>query len=414
MIYFDNAATTPVLPEIADEIYKILVDDWGNPSSLHHKGFEAEKIINEAREDIAGILKVSPKTLYFVSCATEANNMAIRSALGNKRNSCDGVGEDLKHKNDIEKSKDNIVISPIEHSSIHALSRQLIDEGIEVRGAEVDNKGLVSITDIIEKVDENTKIVCVMHVNNEIGTIEPIMEIAEAVKKKNSNTKVLVDGVQGFGKIPIELKNSEIDYYTVSGHKIHAPKGIGMIYVKEGTNISPLLYGGVQEKGKRPGTENVAYIKALATALKMMAGNHEKILSLYDRAIERIGRIEGHLLISPENVYRYEKDTGTDKKIEPLASPYIINVGFSNVKAEVLLHFMEQKEMYVSTGSACAKNAPSHVLKAIKVPDKYLDGCIRISFQSQNSIDEIDPFFDVLEESINEIRSIVRASKAKR
>ena len=371
MIYFDNAATTPVHLEVADLIHRVLVEDWGNPSSLHRKGLEAERIMEQARESIADYLSVDSRCIYFTSSATEANNIAIRSAIRRKRGA-------------------NIVISSIEHSSIFSFSKTFREEGIEVRLLPVDSLGRINPDDLVNLVDKDTALVALMQVNNELGTIEPVEEVARLTKRINPFCLFLVDGVQGFTKIPLALTDSPIDYYTASGHKIHAPKGIGFLYVKRESPVQGLLTGGGQEKGIRPGTENVAYIAGLAKAVDLVATCDESLIADLNRgARERLTSLEDHIINSPED-----------------ASPYILNFAARGVKSEVVLHMMEQEEMYLSTGSACAGGALSHVLQAIHLPEDYLEGGFRLSFQSQNRLEELDPFFDRLFASIRRVRSI--------
>ncbi len=372
MIYFDNAATTAVDPRIADTVRDILVNHWGNVSSLHHLGVEAEKHLEKSRHTIARSLGVDDKTIIFTSCGSESNNMAIHNALVRCRS-----------------EKKNVVMSPIEHSSIFNLKKHLEDRGVEVRFLPVNEVGVVHPEDLASCVDENTAIVCVMFVNNELGTIEPIQELAKKTKEINPHALFHVDGVQGYGKVEINLGNSEIDSFSCSGHKIHAPKGVGFLYIRKGMDFEPLMIGGGQEFGIRPGTENVAYIAALAQAYELMQESH-RVEEIYRHAMERVDRMKGVRLNSPREG----------------ASPYIINIGVKGIKSEVILHMMEEEDMYLSAASACSKNARSHVLEAVHVPEEYIDGCLRISFQRMNTLEEVDPFFDKLEEKIEEVRAI--------
>lgn len=373
MIYFDNAATTPVIDSVVDRISEVLRNDWGNPSSLHRKGFEAEKIIQAAREDIARALHVKPKSIIFTSCATESNNTAIRSAIKGKT----GI---------------NIVYSAVEHASIDNLGKELAKEGVEVRVMGVNGHGQVNSADLEKLVDENTALVSVMQVNNELGTVEPVVEMAQMTKRMNPKTKFLVDGVQGFCKFPLDLAASQIDYYTASAHKIHGPKGIGLLYIKEGDALNPLMFGGGHEFGLRPGTENVAYIAGFAEAVKHVDDfDIEQIKQIRKHCLDRLAEIPDHIINSPED-----------------GSPYILNFALKDVKAEVLLHFMEQEDMYLSSGSACTGAHVSHVLEAINLDKSYIEGCIRISFLTENSVEEVDPFFDRLQVAVDQIRSLRR------
>ncbi len=372
MIYFDNAATTPVLPEISKVIEKALLEDWGNPSSLHRKGFEAEKIVREAEEVIAGVLGVDPKTLIFTSGATEANNTFLKGAVKGK--------------------KGNIIVSSVEHSSVLKTAMGLGGKELEVRQIPSDGHARISVSDAVDLVDENTLLVSCMQVNNELGTLEPIEEMAQAVKKKNPRTLFHTDGTQGFCKIPLDLKKSRIDAYSMSAHKIHGPKGIGFLYLRPGLSLPPLIEGGGQQEGKRSGTENVPYLAGFAAACqymeKFLKDHPEKIQKLHDAAVKEAMAMDRVHILSPlEGV-----------------SPYILSLGIEGIKAEVLLHFLEKKEMYLSTGSACSLGKPSSVIEACKVPPAYRDGVVRISFQTENTVEEIPPFFQEMKEAVQSIR----------
>lgn len=378
MIYFDNAATTPVDPAVIDVIHEVLQKDWGNPSSLHRKGYQAEKRLSAARESIAGILGTDAKSIYFTGSATDANNIAIRGSLKS------GTGQ-------------NIVISAIEHSSILNLAAQLEREGWEIRKIPVDSYGRVRWSEVDKLVDDYTALVAVMHVNNELGTIEPVAEIGQKLKEDHPEVRFLVDGTQALGKLSVRLSTLPIDFYTASGHKIMAPKGVGLLYVHPDAVLRPLEYGGGQERGLHPGTENVAYACGMAKALELMmqARTSEQydpnITEIHRRARARIARMQGVRLNSPED-----------------ASPYILNIAIEGIRAEVLMHFMEMEEMYLSSGSACSKGRASHVLEAIGIPDRLREGCVRVSFQRENRADEVDPFFDRMEEGIRMMRELQR------
>lgn len=373
MIYFDNAATTNLSQGAMDLIHQILTEDWGNPSSLHKKGIEAERHLEKARKILSDILGVKPKQLIFTSCATESNNTAIRSALYNKKDA-------------------NIVLSSVEHASIDTLAKNLARQGIEVRYLSVDQHGQIDRDQIQDLVDEKTGIFCLMHVNNELGTIYPVEEVASLVKEKNKRTKVLVDGVQAFAKIDFSLGASQIDFYSASAHKVHGPKGIGFLYIKDDSDFHPLMLGGGHENKKRAGTPNVAFAAGFAKAAQeeVEAQAYDHVVQLSKQARKRVEKIPDHIINSPAQ-----------------ASPYILNLGFKDIKAEVLLRFMEQEDMYLSSGSACAGNATSHVLQAIGLGDEFIDGCVRISFERKNTLEEVDTFFDRMEESIASIRKLI-------
>lgn len=370
MIYFDNAATSPIRQRVIDRIVSSFQNHWGNPSSLHKKGFEAEKAMDRARSSIASFFDVEKKSILFTSGATESNNMAIEGTIRGKE-------------------KENIVLTRVEHSSIYEKARSL--EGkIEVRYLKVDRQGRVDPKDLEKEVDEDTSLVCLIHVNNELGTIADLNMLSLIVKKKNPNCKLLVDGVQAFAKLPIDL-SQPIDFYSASGHKIHGPKGIGLLYVKDPKSFRPLLYGGGQEFALRPGTENVAYMEGLEEALLAMQEDGKDPRDLYQYARDRVKEIPYHVFNSPED-----------------GSPYILNVGFAGVKSELLLRFMEQEKMYLSSGSACNKGKKSRVLEAIGVEGNFIDGCIRISFSRDNRIEEAELFFDHMEQSIENIRKFMK------
>ncbi|MDY6085448.1 MAG: cysteine desulfurase family protein [Peptoniphilaceae bacterium] len=386
MIYFDNAATTPVLPEVRRVIDETLETLWGNPSSLHRKGFEAEKILRKARETVAGILRVDPKSVIFTSGATESINTVLR-------------GVAARHLMTRNGAPANVVISSVEHAAVEQTARALKDFGIDVRRASVDEAGRVDAADMAALVDAHTLLVGMMHVNNELGTIYPIADIVRAVKARKADVPVLVDGTQALGKLVVHPGELGCDYYVSSGHKIHAPKGIGLLYVRPGAFFRPLLTGGPQENGHRAGTENVPYIAGFAAALEAMEASREgdwnpTIVAINRSVRERLAASDARIL-SPEE-----------------ASPYILTAAFSGIKAEVLLHFMEREEMYLSSGSACSKGAPSRVLQAIRVPDAYADGAVRLSFGRENTLNEVDPFLDQLLAAVRQIQSLTGGHKA--
>lgn len=380
MIYFDNAATTPVHPEVAEVINHILLHEWGNPSSLHHIGFEAEKRMREAGRVLARGLGVDPSCLIFTSCASESNNTALWGAVRGKT----GV---------------NVVMAQAEHSSVEKTGLALREAGVEVRVIPVDWEGFVAPDQVAEAVDDKTALVTVMQVNNELGSRNDLAAIGPMVKAKNPKTLFHVDGTQAFGKLPVKLEEWKVDSYSASAHKIHGPKGVGLLYVRQGVNYPSLIAGGGQMGGRRAGTENVAYICAMAKAYDLVQAHvrdhKEEILAIYHRAMERIRALDGVRVNSPT---------------QPV-NPYIINFGLEGVRAEVLLHMMEGEEMYFSSGSACSKGQASPVIEAIGVPDAYKEGILRISFAMENSPDQVDPFFDALEKHVREIRKVTGWSK---
>ncbi len=384
MIYFDNAATTPVDPEVQAVIMNALREEWGNPSSLHRKGFAAEKRIKAARSEMAEGLGVDPSTLIFTSGASEGLNAVLRSAAMKARRK--------SRSHDLAGA--NLVLSAVEHAAVYETARSLEQEGMTLHVVPVDAFGRVSAEDVLDAVDDQTVLVALMHVNNELGTIMPVEEVGAALRERHPEVMYLVDGTQALGKMEVHPEQIGCDYYVGSGHKMHAPKGIGLLYRREGAPFYPLITGGPQENGQRAGTENVAYILGFAKAFKQMSSRRQKktwnpeIVSLSEAARQRALRMEGVRLNSPEQG----------------VSPYILNFALTGVRAEVILHFMEQKEMYLSSGSACSLGQPSRVLQAIGLPEAYREGALRLSFGSENRLEDVNPFFDALEEAVAQIR----------
>ncbi|WP_434688706.1 cysteine desulfurase family protein [Hungatella sp. SB206] len=381
-VYFDNSATTKVLPAVADLVLKVMTEDYGNPSAKHGKGMRAEQYIKEAAEIIAGTLKVSPKEIIFTSGGSESNNMALtRTAIANKR-----AG---KH----------IISTSIEHASVYNPLAYLEEQGFEVTYLPVDHDGHISLEDLENAIREDTILVSIMYVNNEIGAVEPVEEIAKRIKKKNPAILFHVDGIQAYGKFVIRPKRQGIDLLSVSGHKIHAPKGIGFLYVDSRVKIKPLIYGGGQQRGMRSGTENVPGIAGLGEAAREMYQNHgEKMKQLYelkDYMIKRLDEVEG---------------TTVNSLPGELSAPQIVSASFSGVRSEVLLHALEDKGIYVSSGSACSSNHPavSGTLKGIGVKQELLDSTLRFSFGVFNTKDEVDICIAALKELLPVLRRYQR------
>lgn len=388
MIYFDNAATTPVAADVAETIEKAFREQWGNPSSLHRVGFQAEKVLEEARGRMAEKLGIPLKSLIFTSGASEGLNTVLRGVATQAL-----LSQKMRAQTGSQTDAPNIVISAVEHAAVYQTAQILASYGIEVREIPVDATGQVTVADVEKRVDAHTLLVAVMHVNNELGTIFPVAEIATMLHQK-SRALFLVDGTQALGKLPVNLSKIGCDFYVASGHKIHAPKGIGMLYVRPGVKVSPLITGGPQEYGRRAGTENVPYILGFVQAFLAMEKRRgtsfdPAIVKLHEKALARAKVITGSRINSPA-----------------AGSPYILNIAFTGIKAEVLMHFMEMEEMYLSSGSACSKGKVSRILQAIHLPEAYLDGALRLSFSRENREEEVDPFFDRLETSIAQIRTI--------
>lgn len=381
-VYFDNSATTKVLAPVADLVMKVMTEDYGNPSAKHGKGMRAEQYIKEAAEIIAGTLKVSPKEIVFTSGGSESNNMAlIETAMANRR------------------AGNHIISTAIEHASVYNPLAYLEEQGFEVTYLPVDHNGHISLEDLERAVRRETILVSVMYVNNEIGAVEPVEEIAKLIHKINPAILLHVDAIQAYGKFVIRPKRQGIDLLSVSGHKIHAPKGIGFLYVDSRVKIKPLIYGGGQQRGLRSGTENVPGIAGLGAAAREMYRDHsERLKRMYeikDYMISRLGEVEG---------------TTVNSLPGDQSAPQIVSAGFSGVRSEVLLHALEEKGIYVSSGSACSSNHPavSGTLKGIGVKKELLDSTLRFSFGVFNTKDEVDYCISVLQELLPVLRRYQR------
>ena len=382
-VYFDNSATTRVLDEVKDLTVKLMTEDYGNPSARHRKGMEAEQYVKNAASQIAKTLKVKEKEILFTSGGTESNNMAlIGTALANQR-----AG---KH----------IISTRIEHASVYQPLAFLESLGFEVTYLSVDSEGHISLEELEQSIRPDTILVSVMYVNNEIGAIEPVEEIASLVHGKGKNIIFHVDAIQAYGKIVIRPKKQGIDLLSVSGHKIHGPKGVGFLYIDEKVKIKPLLYGGGQQRDLRSGTENVPGIAGLGLAAQEMYRDHEakigKITGLKDYFIDRALELE---------------DVTVNSQKGGLSAPQIVSLSFKGVRSEVLLHALEDKEIYVSSGSACSSNHPaiSGTLKAVGVKKELLDSTLRFSSGLFNTKEEIDYCMDVLKELLPVLRRYYRA-----
>ena len=380
--YFDNSATTKVLDSVRDIVVKTMTEDYGNPAAKHRKGMEAEQYIRDARKIIADTMKVQEKEILFTSGGSESNNIAlIGTAWANQR-----AG---KH----------IISTSIEHPSVYNPLGVLEELGFEVTILPVDHDGHISLKELEEAIRPDTILVSTMYVNNEVGAVEPVEEISKIIKAKNPSTLYHVDAIQAYGKYVIRPKKQGIDLLSVSSHKIHGPKGVGFLYIRNGVKIKPLIYGGGQQAGLRSGTENVPGVAGFGAAAKEMYTNHaekiQKLIELKDYMTDRLGEIEGTVINS--------------KKGEASA-PQIVSVSFEGVRSEVLLHALEDKGVYVSSGSACSSNHPgiSGTLKGIGVAQKLLDSTIRMSFGMFNTKEEVDYTIDVLKELVPVLRRYQR------
>ena len=382
LCYFDNSATTKCAPLVIEKMNEVMNEHYGNPSSLHNVGFDSEKMLSEARSIIAKSLKADEKEIIFTSGGTESNNMALLgSAMANKR-----AGR-------------HIITSSIEHASVNAPLKMLEELDYEITYLPCDNNGTVSISELEDNIRDDTILVSIMHVNNEIGAVQPIEDIGRIIKKHNSNCLFHVDAIQSFGKYAINPKKMNIDLLSVSGHKIHGPKGSGFLYIKQGTKIKPIIYGGGQERGLRSGTENVYSQCGLGVAVSLMRDNMEdnvkKLRTLKEHFVDRIKDMDFATINGLTNEQ---------------SAPNIVSVSIKDVRAEVVLHSLEEKEIYVSAGSACSSNKPaiSKTLQAINVPKEMLDKTVRFSFSIYNTIEEVDYACDVLEDIIPKLMKYTR------
>ena len=381
-VYLDNSATTMAYECVGDIVRKVMCEDYGNPSSMHAKGVEAEQYIKEAKETFAKLLKVEDKEIFFTSGGTESDNLALRG---------------VAHAN--QRAGKHLITSAIEHPAIINTMRHLEEEGFRVTYLPVDRYGRISLTALKEALCEETILVSVMYVNNEVGSVQPIQEAASIVKAYNKNILFHVDAVQGFGKYRIYPRKLKVDLCSVSGHKIHGPKGTGVVYIGENVKIKPIVYGGEQQKNVRSGTENVPGIAGLSLAAKTIYQDLDvkvaKMRSLKKHFIEGVSGIE---------------DTTIHGLYDETSAPHIISVGFAGIRSEVLLHALEEKGIYVSSGSACASNHPqvSGVLRGIGARQEFLDATLRFSMSEFTTLQEIDYTLDTLYNIVPRLRKYTR------
>ena len=364
-IYLDNSATTMCYPDVAELTNTIMTQDYGNPSSMHHKGLVAERYVRSATEKIAVTLRADSSEIIFTSGGTESDNLAlIGVARANVR-----MGRHL-------------ITTGIEHPAILETMKYLESEGFEVTCLPVDENGIVRLEDLENAIRSDTILVSMMYVNNEIGAVEPIAEAGALIKRVNPRTIFHVDAVQGYGKFRICPKNMGIDLMSVSGHKIHGPKGTGFLYIRSGIKISPIVYGGGQQKGMRSGTENVPGIAGLARAA-------EEIYSDFDKENARMRDLKNYFVHALSEKL---EDIRFNGKTNEESAPHIISVSIRGVRAEVLLHALEDKEIYVSAGSACASNRPhvSETLKAIHLENELLESTLRLSMSVFTTKEQMD------------------------
>ena len=374
-VYLDNSATTMVTEGVRDKVIKALYEDYGNPSSMHRLGVKAEQYIKEASQIIAGCLKVEPKEILYTSGGTEANNLAlIGTAFANKRRG------------------NHIITTRIEHPSVHQPLVYLEENGFEISFIPVDSTGKIMKDKLFDMIKENTLMVSIMYVNNEIGAVQDIAELGAELKQRKKDIIFHVDAVQAFGKYKIYPKKENIDLLSFSGHKIHGPKGVGALYVSEKVKINPTMFGGGHQRGLRSGTENVPGIAGSGQAVAEIYTNFdEKISRMYDlkqKFLQEISKLEGVTL----NGIPMECTEAFELEHLKKTAPHIMNVCFSGVRSEVLLHALEDKGIYVSSGSACSSHhpTPSVTLTAIGLPKELMDSTIRFSMSEMTTMEEID------------------------
>lgn len=380
--YLDNSATTRTLDSVAELMCEIMTKDYGNPSSMHTKGVQAEQYLKYAKETLAKILKVNEKEIYFTSGGTESDNWALMGgAYANHRSG--------KH----------IVTTRIEHPAILQTMKHLEEQGFLVTYLPVNQYGVINLDDLRKAIRPDTILVSMMHVNNEVGALQPIEEAGRLIKSINKNILFHVDSVQGFGKFRIYPKKCGIDMISVSGHKIHGPKGVGFLYIYEGAKIKPILFGGGQQKGFRSGTENVPGIAGLAKAAEVLYEHLEedqkKLYELRQYFVQEAKKMDRVFLNGPQDTE---------------GAPHIVSLSVAGIRSEVLLHALEDKGIYVSAGSACASNkhVVSATLQSMGVVQDLLDSTIRFSFSIFTTKEELDYTIQVLKEVVPLLRRYTR------
>lgn len=370
--YLDNSATTAVSKAAAEKAVELMTVNFGNPSSLHTFGFQAEKELDAARSTIAQCLKVRQDEIFFTSGGTEANNLAVLGAVEAKK-----------------RSGKKIVVTAIEHSSVLDSVKHLEGKGFEVERVYPKDKNGFDIGDFERAIDENTILVSAMLVNNETGLRPPVSKISGIIKRKKSPALFHVDAVQAFGKENVSPSSLSCDLLTVSSHKIHGPKGVGALYVKKGVRLIPRTFGGKQESSLRPGTEALPLIGAFAVAAKesMSRAKDENIFGLNQYLRQKLCELPDIIINSPED-----------------ASPYILNFSALGIRSETMLHHLSAQGVFVSSGSACSKGAKSHVLTALKLDDAVIDSAVRVSFSKESTLEEVDALLNALKQGLNTLQ----------
>lgn len=380
MRYFDHAATTPPYKDVIRTVHEVMERHYGNPSSLHQFGEESSKLLRKAREVCAKALRVNADEVVFTSGATESNNLAIKGAA-------------LQY----EQRGKHIVTTSIEHPSVYDTCKQLEKQGWEITYLPVDSGGVVSVDSVISAIRKDTVLVSVMHVNNETGAVQPIEEIGKAIKARDRRILFHVDGVQGFGVLELSLKPSGVDLFSLSAHKIRGPKGIGLLYIRDGITLQPLLAGGGQEDGVRSGTENLPYIVAFAKAMRLaQEGRNERAVrmnALKELLISEISKMPELILNSSQQ-----------------SAAHIIHFSYPGMKAEAMLHMLEEAGFLVSTRSACSSKStePSRVLLAMGRSKAAAASGIRVSLGEEHTREDIYELLEAISSSIERMRPIIQ------
>ncbi len=377
-IYLDNCATTKVCDEAVKASVEAMTQNYANPSSLHKKGMEAEALLNSARKTIASVLSCDADNIIFTSGATESNNIAILGGISARK-----------------RGGKTIVTDTIEHPSVSNAVAFFEKEGYKVKKVAPQKDGNFSAEDFVNAVDDDTVLVTFMMVNNELGTVFPYEEIVKKVRKTRPDVLIHIDAVQGFTKFPLNVKKVDVDFVSFSGHKIYAPKGIGGLYIKKGIRIEPIIHGGGQERNLRSGTQSVPMIAGLEAAVKLCCDKKTEIAENYKFCNEylkdKLESIEEIVINSPEN-----------------ASNHVLNISIPGIPSEIMLHFLEQSSIYVSSGSACAKGEKSTVLKSAGIADERVKSALRISFSKDTKKEELDVFVEALKQGITRFKSVIR------
>ena len=380
--YFDNSATTRCYPEVAEIVVKTMTEDFGNPSAMHLKGVEAEKYVREAAQILAKILKVNEKEIIFTSGGTELNNLALfGGADANKR------------------SGNHIITTSVEHAAVGQPAERLEQMGYEVTIVPVDHRGVVQLEALEKALRPDTILVSTMYVNNEVGAVMPVEEIAKLVHEKSPKALYHVDAIQAFGKYRIYPKKAGIDMLSVSSHKIHGPKGVGFLYINEKARIQPQILGGGQQAGMRSGTDNVPGIAGLGVAAKMVYTDFDKKIEHMYQLKERLA--EGFLKLPDVRLNGMEIREG---------APQILSASFLGVRSEVLLHTLEEKGIYVSAGSACSshKRKAAGTLSAMGMEAAQRESTLRFSFSEENTFEEVDYALEVIGQVLPMLRRYSR------